>query len=77
MVNINRKVSTTQVVGLLGLALLVGVTWLLGIPMFDDARLAFQYIFAILNSLQGVYIFIFQVARTQKVWQQWKKLIQR
>ena len=77
MMNINRKVSATQVVGLFGLALLVGVTWLLGIPMFDDARLVFQYIFAVLNSLQGVFIFIFQVARTKDVKQQWKKLIRR
>lgn len=77
MLNISRQNSKKQVVGLLGLALLVGVTWLLGIPMFDDARLAFQYIFAILNSFQGIYIFVFQLVLRKEVRQHWQKVFRR
>eukprot|EP00052_Salpingoeca_macrocollata_P025756 m.235320 g.235320 ORF g.235320 m.235320 type:complete len:2309 (+) comp22479_c0_seq2:890-7816(+) len=41
---------------------LLGITWALGLFAVRDASTAFQYIFAILNSLQGVLIFVFHVA---------------
>ena len=55
----------------MGLSALLGLTWLLGIPMMDDAKLTFQYIFAILNSLQGVAIFIFQLGINPEVRGKW------
>ena len=67
-----RKRNGKKVVGLVGLGMLFGITWLLAIPMFDDARLTFQYIFALLNSLQGLFIFIFQFAIKEDVRNDWK-----
>jgi len=42
---------------------LLGVTWLFGVLSIEQAGLAFQYIFTILNSLQGLFIFLFHVVR--------------
>lgn len=66
-----EKKDRKQLIGFIGIALLVGVTWLLGIPMFDDARLSFQYIFSILNSFQGVSIFVFQLVLSENVRNAW------
>ncbi|XP_070574016.1 uncharacterized protein [Ptychodera flava] len=38
---------------------LLGITWLFGCLAFNKATVVFQYVFAILNSLQGFFIFIF------------------
>ena len=38
---------------------LLGITWLFGALAIGDASLAFFYLFAICNSLQGLFIFIF------------------
>lgn len=70
-VGVTRRNSHRQAQGLLGIALLVGVTWLVGIPMFDEARLPFQYSFAVLNSLQGLAIFVFHFASNEKIRNSW------
>ena len=66
-----EKKSGTTAKAALGLTVLLGITWLLGIPMMDDATLAFQYIFAILNTLQGLAIFLFQIASKKEFQKQW------
>ncbi len=38
---------------------LLGITWVFGALAIGDASLAFYYIFAICNCLQGLFIFIF------------------
>lgn len=38
---------------------LLGVTWLFGILALDRNTIAFQYLFALCNSLQGFFIFVF------------------
>ena len=45
----------------------LGLTWSFGIfvTLFD--HVVFQYIFAILNTLQGVFIFIFHIVRSDEV----------
>lgn len=72
-VGVTRRHSRRQAEGLLGIGILVGVTWLVGIPMFDEARLPFQYVFAILNSLQGLAIFVFHFASNEDVRHSWEK----
>ena len=42
-----------------GIMILMGLTWVFGVAAISDARLVFQYLFAICNSLQGFAIFIF------------------
>ncbi|KXJ29080.1 uncharacterized protein LOC110252281 [Exaiptasia diaphana] len=46
---------------------LLGITWVFGLLAFNTATLAFKYIFAILNSLQGLMIFIFHCVLNQQV----------
>ncbi|XP_055958988.1 adhesion G-protein coupled receptor G6 isoform X2 [Patella vulgata] len=52
----------------------LGLTWVFGFLAISDARLVFQYIFTVLNSLQGFLIFILFTARDKKVRDYWKQL---
>ncbi|CAH3182932.1 unnamed protein product, partial [Porites lobata] len=45
---------------------LLGLTWVFGILSVTDAGLVFQYIFTILNSLQGFFIFVIHVLRSNE-----------
>ncbi|XP_068705485.1 adhesion G-protein coupled receptor D1-like isoform X1 [Montipora foliosa] len=46
---------------------LLGMTWVFGVLSITDAGLASQYIFTILNSLQGFFIFVMHVLRSGDV----------
>ncbi|KAM7434431.1 hypothetical protein ABFA07_015464 [Porites harrisoni] len=46
---------------------LLGVTWMFGLLAVTDAGLVFQYIFTILNSAQGMVIFLLHVLRNSEV----------
>lgn len=46
---------------------LLGITWLFGILTFNSDTLAFQYLFAIFNSLQGFFIFLFHCLLNSEV----------
>ena len=48
----------------MGLLFILGGTWLIGIANTIYGNLTLTYIFTILNSLQGFFIFIFNVALT-------------
>ncbi|XP_020624294.1 adhesion G-protein coupled receptor D1-like [Orbicella faveolata] len=52
---------------------LLGITWLFGILALDTKTIVFQYFFAILNSLQGFFIFIFHCLLNSEV----RKAMQR
>ncbi|XP_068752097.1 uncharacterized protein [Montipora capricornis] len=46
---------------------LLGITWLFGLLAFNSATIAFKYIFAIVNSLQGFMIFIFHCLLNKQI----------
>ena len=46
---------------------LLGITWLFGLLSFSSSTIAFKYIFAIGNSLQGLMIFIFHCLLNKQV----------
>ena len=54
---------------------LLGITWLFGLLAFNSATIAFKYIFAIANSLQGLMIFIFHCLLNKQVRNQTPLLI--
>ncbi|XP_059152995.1 adhesion G-protein coupled receptor D1-like [Physella acuta] len=56
---------------------LLGLTWTFGIVAVNKQLVAFQYIFAILNSLQGFFIFFFHCALNSEVRQSIKRLRKR
>ena len=45
----------------------LGITWLIGLVTFNKDIIEMQYIFAIVNSLQGFFIFLFYVVISQEV----------
>ncbi|XP_022805245.1 adhesion G-protein coupled receptor D1-like isoform X2 [Stylophora pistillata] len=46
---------------------LLGLTWIFGLLAVTDAGLEFQYVFTILNSTQGMLIFLLHVLRNSEV----------
>ncbi|XP_073253880.1 adhesion G protein-coupled receptor B1-like [Porites lutea] len=46
---------------------LLGLTWLFGLLGFSSDTIVFKYMFAILNSLQGLMIFIFHCALNKEI----------
>eukprot|EP00794_Sanderia_malayensis_P014269 gene14269-15756_t len=54
---------------------ILGLTWVFGIFAIADARIAFQYLFCIFNSLQGFTVFFLHVARHQDARNHWKHFI--
>ena len=49
---------------------IMGLTWVLGAFALGDATVLFQWLFAVFNSLQGLFIFIFHVARNTELRQE-------
>ena len=46
-------------ISIFGVMVLFGLTWIFGAFTISEASTAFQFIFAICNSLQGFYLFLF------------------
>lgn len=55
-----------------GLTMLLGLTWGFAFFAWGPVNLAFMYLFAIFNTLQGFFIFVFHCAMKEKVRQQWR-----
>ncbi|XP_067675291.1 adhesion G-protein coupled receptor G6-like isoform X2 [Haliotis asinina] len=51
--------TMTQLRGAVGVVILLGLTWVFAVFAIDRASTVFYYLFAITNSLQGLFIFIF------------------
>uniref|UniRef100_A0A672FPL6 Adhesion G protein-coupled receptor G4b n=1 Tax=Salarias fasciatus TaxID=181472 RepID=A0A672FPL6_SALFA len=58
--------------GVSSLTLLLGLTWTAGFFTWGPARVALLYLFAILNSLQGLFIFFFHCLMKENVRKQWR-----
>ncbi|XP_028411932.1 adhesion G-protein coupled receptor G6-like [Dendronephthya gigantea] len=61
----------------IAIMVLLGLTWLFGILTIGDAKLVFQYLFCIFNTLQGLFVFIFFVVLPTGTRRQLKKLGKR
>ncbi|XP_013399845.1 adhesion G protein-coupled receptor L3 [Lingula anatina] len=57
------------------LVCLLGLTWIFGFLYLTKDLMAFAYIFTILNSFQGLFIFIFHCAMNDNVQSQYKKTL--
>ncbi|XP_060078555.1 adhesion G-protein coupled receptor D1-like [Ylistrum balloti] len=56
---------------------LLGLTWLFGLLAVNEDMIVFQYLFAIFNSLQGFFIFLFHCAFNLEVRQALSKMRER
>ncbi|XP_067046941.1 adhesion G protein-coupled receptor L3-like isoform X2 [Acropora muricata] len=52
---------------------LLGMTWAFGILSVTNAGLVFQYIFIVLNSLQGLFIFLLHILRNADIRAEFKR----
>ncbi|XP_074663095.1 adhesion G-protein coupled receptor G6-like isoform X2 [Tubulanus polymorphus] len=63
---------STQLKGAIGVMLLLGLTWVFGLFAISGvSALVFSYVFVILNTLQGLFIFVFYCVMkrdAQKAW---------
>ncbi|XP_032431416.1 flocculation protein FLO11 [Xiphophorus hellerii] len=57
---------------MIGITLLLGLTWGFAFFAWGPVNLAFMYLFAIFNSLQGFFIFVFHCAVKETVRRQWR-----
>ncbi|PWA18670.1 hypothetical protein CCH79_00005668, partial [Gambusia affinis] len=55
-----------------GLTVLLGLTWSLGFFSFEAGRGVLIYLFAICNSFQGFFVFVFHCLMKENVRKQWK-----
>ncbi|XP_078088208.1 adhesion G-protein coupled receptor G2-like [Mustelus asterias] len=58
-----------------GLTFLLGITWGFGFFAWGPVNLPFMYLFAIFNTLQGTFIFIFHCAAKENVQKQWRRYL--
>ena len=55
----NQKTVVRLTISTMGVMALFGLTWTFGILTVREISTAFQFLFAIFNSLQGFFIFLF------------------
>ncbi|CAH3030092.1 unnamed protein product [Porites evermanni] len=70
----NTSQVRAGVKGMIVLLPLLGLTWVFGIMAINKNTIAFQYLFAILNSLQGLFIFAFHCIGNTEVRHAYKRL---
>ncbi|XP_062249160.1 adhesion G-protein coupled receptor G4 isoform X1 [Platichthys flesus] len=54
------------------LTVLLGLTWSMGFFSFGPGRVVMMYLFSILNTLQGFFIFLFHCVMKENVRKQWR-----
>lgn len=63
--------------GAIVLVFLLGLTWSFGVLYISEESIFMAYIFTILNTLQGVFIFVFHCVMNEKVKKEYKKFAYR
>ncbi|XP_064607497.1 adhesion G protein-coupled receptor L2-like isoform X2 [Liolophura sinensis] len=59
------------------LVVLLGLTWSFGILYINENTVIMAYLFTILNSLQGLFIFVFHCLMNEKVQKEYRKVARR
>ncbi|KAK7120719.1 hypothetical protein R3I94_020644 [Phoxinus phoxinus] len=70
--NAQNRSGWQEVRSVAGLTVLLGLTWGFAFFAWGPVNLAFMYLFAIFNTLQGVFIFVFHCAMKENVRRQWR-----
>ncbi|XP_069693680.1 latrophilin Cirl isoform X4 [Periplaneta americana] len=63
--------------GAIVLVFLLGLTWTFGLLYLNEESVIMAYIFTVLNSLQGLFIFVFHCVQNEKVRKEYRKFIRR
>ncbi|XP_053296833.1 adhesion G-protein coupled receptor G6 isoform X2 [Pleuronectes platessa] len=70
--NMQHRTTLQDVRSLVGITILLGLSWGFAFFAWGPVNLAFMYLFAIFNSLQGFFIFVFHCAVKENVRRQWR-----
>lgn len=70
-----RKTSIQDLRSVAGLTFLLGMTWGFAFFAWGPVNLIFMYLFAIFNTLQGFFIFIFYCVAKENVRKQWRRYL--
>ncbi|XP_076024685.1 adhesion G-protein coupled receptor G2 isoform X2 [Genypterus blacodes] len=70
--NTQHRATTQDVRSVIGLMTLLGLTWGFAFFAWGPVNLAFMYLFAIFNGLQGFFIFVFYCVGKENVRRQWR-----
>ncbi|GFS09433.1 adhesion G protein-coupled receptor L3 [Elysia marginata] len=60
--------------GAVVLVVLLGLTWAFGLLYLSKQTVAWAYVFTVLNSLQGLFIFVFHCLKNDKVQKEYRKV---
>ncbi|XP_026570049.1 adhesion G-protein coupled receptor G2 [Pseudonaja textilis] len=70
-----RKTSIQDLRSVAGLTFLLGITWGFAFFAWGPVNLIFMYLFAIFNTLQGFFIFVFYCIAKENVRKQWRRYL--
>ncbi|XP_034290068.2 adhesion G-protein coupled receptor G2 [Pantherophis guttatus] len=70
-----RKTSIQDLRSVAGLTFLLGITWGFAFFAWDPVNLIFMYLFAVFNTLQGFFIFVFYCIAKENVRKQWRRYL--
>ncbi|XP_035983368.1 adhesion G-protein coupled receptor G4 isoform X2 [Fundulus heteroclitus] len=68
----NSRSAMQDFRAVVGLTVLLGLTWSMGFFSFGPGRVVMMYLFAICNSFQGFFIFLFHCLMKENVRKQWR-----
>ncbi|KAK0395550.1 hypothetical protein QR680_001333 [Steinernema hermaphroditum] len=75
--NGQHRDTRSWVKGSMVLVILLGLTWTLGFFWVDQHSIVLAYAFTIVNSLQGLFIFLFHVVFNDKMHEEYRKWVRR
>ncbi|KAF1378616.1 hypothetical protein PFLUV_G00192390 [Perca fluviatilis] len=70
--NLQHRNTLQDVRSVVGITMLLGLTWGFAFFAWGPVNLPFMYLFTIFNSLQGFFIFVFHCAVKENVRKQWR-----
>ncbi|XP_045895829.1 serine-rich adhesin for platelets isoform X2 [Micropterus dolomieu] len=70
--NSHHRTTLHDVRSVVGITFLLGLTWGFAFFAWGPVNLPFMYLFAIFNSFQGLFIFVFHCALKENVRRQWR-----
>ncbi|XP_072301762.1 uncharacterized protein [Eucyclogobius newberryi] len=70
--NLQNRTTFQDIRSVLGITILLGLTWGFAFFAWGPVNEAFMYLFAIFNTLQGFFIFVFHCAVKENVRRQWR-----
>ncbi|XP_029303812.1 uncharacterized protein LOC115018749 [Cottoperca gobio] len=73
--NLQHRSTLQDIRSVAGITILLGLTWGFAFFAWGPLNLPFMYLFAIFNSLQGFFIFVFYCAVKENVRKQWRTFL--